>query len=160
MRCTVLLAVLFIFPVSLLAQDSTPAPILVSALSPSREIGVFVFGKNGQSPDQQLKDESECYATAKQQSGIDPKAPAPVSVPTEQKLSVRKAPGKSADAADGTTGTGTRQHQEVPRERRRLLRRSQLNKNRKQNAPSLPMQRASTPFSGPFPHAWTRAITQ
>jgi hypothetical protein len=46
------------------------------AWSPSNDIGVFVFGKNGQNPDQQLKDESECYGAAKQMTGIDPKAPA------------------------------------------------------------------------------------
>lgn len=75
------------------AQQATPPPAQAAASpglawSPSKDIGVFVFGKNGQTSDQQLKDESECYGAAKQQSGIDPKAPAPPArLPNKNKLS-------------------------------------------------------------------------
>jgi len=80
------------------AQQATPpAP----AWSPSKDIGVFVFGRNGQSADQQLKDESDCYSAAKQQSGIDPKAPAPSGKSAEQKEAEQKAAAKDADTPSG-----------------------------------------------------------
>jgi hypothetical protein len=71
------------------------------AWSPSKDIGVFVFGKNGQTPDQQLKDESDCYGAAKQQSGIDPKAPAAAGKTAEQKQAEQKAAAENADTPKG-----------------------------------------------------------
>src|SRR5258708_29716829 len=80
MKYSPFLLVLSLSAVSLLAQPNMPpavqAPAGAPAWSPSKDIGVFVFGKNGQSADQQLKDESDCYGAAKQQSGIEPTAPA------------------------------------------------------------------------------------
>ena len=77
----------FAQPLSARSASPTPAqaPASAPAWSPSKDIGVFVFGKNGQTSDQQLKDETDCYAAAKQQSGIDPKAPAPTGKSAEQK---------------------------------------------------------------------------
>jgi hypothetical protein len=69
--------------------------------SPSKDIGVFVFGKNGQTPDQQLKDESDCYGAAKQASGIDPKAPAATGKTDEQKQAEQKAAANNADTPSG-----------------------------------------------------------
>src|SRR5580704_1772620 len=85
--------------VSLYAQSNTPAA--APAWSPSKDIGVFVFGKNNQTPDQQLKDESDCYGAAKQQSGIDPKAPAPAGKTAEQKQAEQKAAAENADTPSG-----------------------------------------------------------
>jgi hypothetical protein len=83
------------------AQQATPPPTQAAApsapaWSPSKDIGVFVFGKNGQSADQQLKDESDCYGAAKQQSGIDPKAPAAAGKTAEQKQAEQKAAAENA----------------------------------------------------------------
>lgn len=78
-------------------SSTAPAP----AWSPSKDIGVFVFGKNSQSPDQQLKDESDCYGAAKQQSGIDPKAPAAAGKTAEQKQAEQKAATDNADTPKG-----------------------------------------------------------
>jgi hypothetical protein len=47
----------------------------MDSASHSPRISGFSVQQSGQTPDQQLKDESECYGAAKQQSGIDPKAP-------------------------------------------------------------------------------------
>jgi hypothetical protein len=51
----------------------------------SGSLGVVPYPAKGQSPSQQNKDEGECYAWAKQQTGIDPvavaKAPPPQSGP-------------------------------------------------------------------------------
>lgn len=76
------------------------------AWSPSKDIGVFVFGRAGQSADQQLKDESECYAAAKQQSGIDPKAPPPPTKTEEQKKAEQQAAAKDAEQVKGGRAEG------------------------------------------------------
>lgn len=80
------------------SQQSTSAP---PAWSPSRDIGVFVFGRNGQTSDQQLKDESECYGSARQQTGIDPKAPAPAGKSAEQKAGEQQAAADNAKTPSG-----------------------------------------------------------
>jgi len=74
--------------------------------SPSKDIGVFVFGRNGQTADQQLKDESECYSAARQQTGIDPKAPAPAGKSAEQKQAEQKAAADNADTPSGGRARG------------------------------------------------------
>lgn len=53
--------------------------------SPAKSIGMFAYPNKQQSADQQLKDENECFASAKQQSGIDPQAPPPAAKTEEQK---------------------------------------------------------------------------
>jgi hypothetical protein len=93
------LLVLSLSAVSLFAQSNTPAT--APAWSPSKDIGVFVFGRNSQTADQQLKDESDCYGAAKQQSGIDPKAPAAAGKTAEQKQAEQKAAAANADTASG-----------------------------------------------------------
>jgi YMGG-like Gly-zipper len=85
-------------------SDTSTAPSSTAsapAWSPSKDIGVFVFGKNNQTPDQQLKDESDCYGAARQQSGIDPKAPPAAGKTAEQKQAEQKAAADSADTPSG-----------------------------------------------------------
>lgn len=82
------------------AQQPASAPT-AAAWSPSKDIGVFVFGRNGQTSDQQLKDESECYGAARQQSGIDPKAPLPAGKSAEQKAAEQKAAADNANTPSG-----------------------------------------------------------
>jgi hypothetical protein len=53
-----------------------------SAQSLSSSLGVMTYPSKGQSSTQQSKDEGECFAWAKQQTGIDPLATA--SAPTQQ----------------------------------------------------------------------------
>jgi hypothetical protein len=67
--CTVCLMTCFIIGIAL-------------AQSLSSSLGVATYPSKGQSPDQQSKDEGECFAWAKQQTGIDPVATA--SAPTQQ----------------------------------------------------------------------------
>jgi hypothetical protein len=98
MKCFACLLAVSLSSVSLSAQSSAPA---APAWSPSKDIGVFVFGKNGQTTDQQLKDESECYGAARQQSGIDPKAPVAAGKTAEQKAAEQKAAAKEADTPSG-----------------------------------------------------------
>ena len=64
---------------SLAAQTAPAAPAPApssTAASPSAKVGLFVNPKNNQDPQQQAQDESACYSTAQQQTGIDPAAPA------------------------------------------------------------------------------------
>jgi hypothetical protein len=98
MKCFACLLAVSLSSVSLSAQSSAPA---APAWSPSKDIGVFVFGKNGQTADQQLKDESDCYGAARQQSGIDPKAPAAAGKTAEQKAAEQKAAAENAEKVKG-----------------------------------------------------------
>ncbi len=63
------------------------------------QLGVFVYPKNNQDQTQQVKDENECYASAKQLSGIDPAAPPP---PPQQAQQVKG--GGAKGAAGGAAG--------------------------------------------------------
>jgi Glycine zipper len=67
--------------------------------SPSASIGLFVNPKSSQSTQQQAEDEKGCYATAQQQTGIDPTAPA--SAPSE---AAKKQGGGAKGAAGGAAG--------------------------------------------------------
>jgi len=76
--------------VTLLSQlagaQNAPAP----AASPAKSIGMFAYPKNKQSADQQLKDENECYASARKNSGVDPQAPAPAAASAEEQQAAQK----------------------------------------------------------------------
>jgi hypothetical protein len=82
----------------------------------SSSLGVVPYPSKGQSPAQQNKDEGECYAWAKQQTGIDPmavaSAPPPPSGPAagggeRVKGAARGAAGGAAvGAIAGDTGKG------------------------------------------------------
>jgi hypothetical protein len=69
------------------------------AASISSSLGVIPYPSKGQAPEQQAKDEGECYAWAKQQTGIDPvavaSAPPPPSGPKGERI---------AGAATGAIG--------------------------------------------------------
>ena len=95
------LAILVFLTSYMMAPASAAAQSAAPAWSPSKDIGVFVFGKNGQSADQQLKDESECYGAARQMSGIDPKAPAAAGKTAEQKAAEQKEAAENADKVKG-----------------------------------------------------------
>jgi hypothetical protein len=66
-----------------------------SAQSLSSSLGLAPYPSKGQSADQQNKDEGECFAWAKQQTGIDPMAVA--NAPTQQ-------PGPAAGGGERVKG--------------------------------------------------------
>jgi Glycine zipper len=68
----------------------------------SSSIGVIVYPSKGQSAQQQNKDEGECYAWAKQQTGIDPVAVA--SAPTQQQGAAVGGGERVKGAARGAVG--------------------------------------------------------
>ena len=60
------------------ATTVPPAPTKpVPTFSAAQTIGMFVYPRAGQTHDQQLIDESECYNSVQQQTGIDAQAAAP-----------------------------------------------------------------------------------
>jgi len=67
--------------------------------SPSAQIGLFVYPQKQQTPEQQAKDENECYSSAQKQTGIDPKAPPPPPQQAQQKKG-----GAVKGAAKGSAG--------------------------------------------------------
>lgn len=82
--------------------QTAPAP----AWSPAQSIDMFAFPKNGQSADQQLKDESECYGMAKQRTGIDPQKAAPTGPTAEQVQAAQKQAAQNADQVKGGRAAG------------------------------------------------------
>jgi hypothetical protein len=63
------------------AAAQTPPPPTGKTLAAS--VGVIAYPAKGQKPDQQTKDEAECYNWSKQQSGYDPLAPPPAAQPAQ-----------------------------------------------------------------------------
>src|SRR5215467_121663 len=99
------------FAIPLLAQSRQPSiPAAASTVvaqpsggtsSPAKSVGMFAYPKNQQTADQQLKDENECFASAKQQTGIDPQAPPPAAKTEEQKKAEQQAAADNAKQAKG-----------------------------------------------------------
>lgn len=104
MKSLVLVTILLGAGTAAAAQPSPPSSASQStqdAFSPAKSIGMFAYPKNGQNADQQLKDESECYGSAKQQSGVDPQAPPPPAKTAEQKAAEQQAAAANAPQAKG-----------------------------------------------------------
>jgi Glycine-zipper domain len=84
-----------------------PAPVApavpVPAFSAAQKIGMFVYPKNNQSHDQQLIDESGCYDTVEQQTGINPEAAGP-----QGPSSADVAAAQQQGAADAPQSSGGR----------------------------------------------------
>jgi hypothetical protein len=86
------------------AQQPAPSPSPAapgSASSPAQSIDLFAFPKNGQSRDQQLKDENECYGLAKERTGLDPQKPAPTGPTVEQTQAAQKQAAENAKKVKG-----------------------------------------------------------
>jgi Glycine-zipper domain len=65
-------------PAAAPANTAPPVPTKpVPASSAAQTIGMFVYPKTNQTHDQQLIDESECYNSVQQQTGINPQASGP-----------------------------------------------------------------------------------
>jgi hypothetical protein len=94
--------VLLVSSASLAHAQQPAAP----AWSPAQNIGMFAFPKNGQSADQQLKDESECYGMAKQRTGIDAQAPPPKGLSEEEKKLAQQQAAENAPKAQGGRARG------------------------------------------------------
>ncbi len=74
----------------------------VPSTSAAQQVGLYVFPSKGQTHDQQLIDESECYDLAQQQSGVNPQV-APPSAPTSGQIQAAQsqAAGSAPEAKGG-----------------------------------------------------------
>ena len=90
-------------PAANTAQPTAPAAPTgpVPSFSAANKAGLFVAAAKGQSHDQQLIDESDCYNLAQQQTGISPDTPPP-QAPTS--ADVEAAQAQAADAAPQQKG--------------------------------------------------------
>jgi hypothetical protein len=91
------------------ASAAGPTP----TFSAAQKIGMFVYPKNNQSDDQQLRDEFDCYNQVEQQTGINPEGPAPAGpssaeIQAAQQQAAEQAPqqrgGRARGAARGAVG--------------------------------------------------------
>jgi hypothetical protein len=93
-------------PTTTAAPAAAPASVAptvpVPAFSAAQKIGMFVYPKNNQSHDQQLIDESACYDTVGQQTGIDPEAGGP-QAPSSADVAAAEQQG-AADASQSSGG--------------------------------------------------------
>jgi len=87
------------------SQQAQPAPPK-QAVTPDwihQKLGVFVYPAKGQKPEQQQKDEMECYDWAKSQTGIDPTGPATAVAATPKAENQAKG-ARVSGAARGAAG--------------------------------------------------------
>jgi hypothetical protein len=101
----VLLAV-WLIPSATAQNAQTPSQGL--AWSPAKSINMFAYPKNKQDADQQLRDESDCYGSAKQNTGFDPQIPAPTGPSAQQNQAAQQQAAQQAgkDVSKGGTVKG------------------------------------------------------
>jgi len=90
-------------PSSTSAQPAAPAAPTgpVPSFSAANKVGLYAYPGKGQSHDQQLIDESGCYNSAQQQTGVSPDTPAPQ---PPSSADVQAAQSQAADAAPEQKG--------------------------------------------------------
>jgi len=100
MKKSTVVSMMFSLVIVLLAIVTTMGNALAQSLSSS--LGVATYPSKGQPAEQQNKDEGECFAWAKQQTGIDPVAVA--SAPTQQSGPAAGGGERVRGAARGAVG--------------------------------------------------------
>jgi hypothetical protein len=85
---------------AVMAQNGPPP-----AWSPAKSIGMFAYPKNNQNPDQQLKDESDCYGSARQNTGVDPQTPPPQGPSAQQAQAAQQQAAQQAGSSVSKGGT-------------------------------------------------------
>jgi hypothetical protein len=89
-------------PVAAVAAVPAAPLIPVPSFSAAQKIGMFVYPKSSQTHDQQLIDESDCYGTVEQQTGINPEASGP-RAPSAADVNAAQQQG-AANAAQSSGG--------------------------------------------------------
>ena len=79
-------------------QAALPPPPTFSA---AQKINMFVYPKNNQSRDQQLRDELDCYNLSQRQSGVNPEAPPPAAPTSADVAAAQQAAANDAQQAKG-----------------------------------------------------------
>ena len=96
MKSLVILPILTL--VAFFALEQAPSP-KASASSPAKSVGLFAYPMKQQVPEQQLKDENDCYSSGKQETGVDPQAPPPAAPSAEEQQAAQKQAAQQAGAA-------------------------------------------------------------
>src|SRR4051794_33778624 len=99
MKClaSVLMTLLSGFALAQAAPTTTATG--AEAGSPAKSIGMYAYPKNEQNAEQQLQDESQCYGSAKQQTGVDPQSAAPAAPSAEQQKADQEKAAQQAGSA-------------------------------------------------------------
>ena len=100
-RTIILVLLIALASIPAMAQQQ-PAPTADKPISAS--LGVFVYPKNNQNMEQQKKDEMDCFYWAKQQTGIDPMAPAPPPQQAQQQAQSQQKEPPKGGAVKGAAG--------------------------------------------------------
>src|SRR5215472_2381175 len=79
------------------AQPALPTP----SFSAAQKIAMFVYPKNNQTKDQQLRDELDCYNQVQQQTGINPETPPPAGPSSSQVQAAQQQAAEQAPQAQG-----------------------------------------------------------
>ena len=96
MKSIVVIPMAVLVALSAMAQSSSSG---TAGFSPAKSICMFAYPKNQQNADQQLKDESQCYGSAQQQTGIDPQAAAPAAPSAQEQEAAQKQAAQPAGSA-------------------------------------------------------------
>jgi hypothetical protein len=89
-------------PAAVPASTVQPAPTKpVPTFSAAQTLGMFVYAKASQTHDQQLIDESDCYNSVQQQTGIDPQASAPQAPSSADQSAAAQQGAAQAQQAQG-----------------------------------------------------------
>src|SRR5690349_10303436 len=99
MKCIAMISMLGLLAIPSAAQTGS------TAWSPAKSIGMFAYPRNQQNSDQQLKDESDCYGSAKQNSGIDPQSPAPAAPSAQEAQAAQQQAAQQAGKSVPKGGT-------------------------------------------------------
>ena len=68
MKILAIFSIVTLLALSVVGQTTSTGATQKS--SPASSIGMFAYPRNQQNSDQQLKDETDCYSSARQQTGI------------------------------------------------------------------------------------------
>jgi len=109
------IVVLALGALPVLAQEAAPPQTTPAAAPKPQSVGLYVYPGSGQDAAKQDQDQNECYAWARQQTGIDPTAaPSPVAAKEAPKGGAVKgaARGAARGAAIGAVGDDDRTRDE------------------------------------------------
>ncbi len=90
MKYFVIVLTMLLWTISGFGQNNSNTQSNILEWAPAKSIGMYVYPMANQSPYQELADENECYGSAKQQTGFDPKAPAPTGPSAQQQQAAQQ----------------------------------------------------------------------
>jgi hypothetical protein len=91
MRHLAMALMMLVMTIAVAAQNDPNAPSNVLAWAPAKGLGMYVYPMANQSPYQDLADQNECYESAKQDTGFDPKIPPPPGLSAQQQQAAQQA---------------------------------------------------------------------